>query len=405
MSLASNYTLLHNRIYRCFRNMSEFYRIPAHITSDESFEHLQQIENSLLYVLSKVPEYSKDMAQIELNRLQNPKLNVAVIATMSAGKSTLLNALIGKELLPSNVDATTAKIISIEDFDKMDSFEFTAMNDQGKIIDHGEVTQEHLRKMNTNKDVHIVSIRGDIDWVDNIPSGNLVLYDTPGPNVSVENDHKDRFQEFLFQHHSVTQPDLILYVMDATKLQVDDDAQLLHSLLESLTQLRLTVHQVFFVINKIDELDSERESVEDVVNRLKKYLLEHFDLQSPMVIPVCAMAAVLAQKKQQGIELSKKQSRVYQTMLYTYEPDVYPLHPMISLAKMYSTSGISQDFLNIQLFQRSGIPEIQYIIREYLEHRAKIIRLIQTSMWIWNNGLSMPVHTHTSVANLISKYL
>ena len=42
---------------------------------------------------------------------------VVVVATMSAGKSTVINALIGKELLHSANEATTATITRIHDND------------------------------------------------------------------------------------------------------------------------------------------------------------------------------------------------------------------------------------------------------------------------------------------------
>ena len=42
-----------------------------------------------------------------------------VIATMSSGKSTLINALLGQQILPSKNEACTAKTYSILDDDTM----------------------------------------------------------------------------------------------------------------------------------------------------------------------------------------------------------------------------------------------------------------------------------------------
>ena len=47
---------------------------------------------------------------------------VVVVATMSAGKSTVINALIGKELLHSANEATTATITRIHDKDDLPFF-------------------------------------------------------------------------------------------------------------------------------------------------------------------------------------------------------------------------------------------------------------------------------------------
>lgn len=48
--------------------------------------------------------------------------SVAVVATMSAGKSTLLNAMIGHRLLPARNEACTASVCRIEDCDELPAF-------------------------------------------------------------------------------------------------------------------------------------------------------------------------------------------------------------------------------------------------------------------------------------------
>lgn len=46
------------------------------------------------------------------------RYSVAVVATMSAGKSTLLNAMMCTDLLPSRNEACTATVFKIEDDDE-----------------------------------------------------------------------------------------------------------------------------------------------------------------------------------------------------------------------------------------------------------------------------------------------
>ena len=60
-----------------------------------------------------------------------------VVATMSSGKSTLINALIGRELLPSSNCACTAKAVAILDNDMMNDFRIHAVDSAGKysVID------------------------------------------------------------------------------------------------------------------------------------------------------------------------------------------------------------------------------------------------------------------------------
>ena len=58
--------------------------------------------------------------QTPLNLFKLPIKNIAVCATMSSGKSTLVNALLGNDVLPARNEATPAKITSI-----MDSYNFS----------------------------------------------------------------------------------------------------------------------------------------------------------------------------------------------------------------------------------------------------------------------------------------
>jgi len=58
---------------------------------------------------SKRSEYESDLQQIEeqINLVKNLELRMVIIAVMNAGKSTLINALIGQEILPTHGDSMT----------------------------------------------------------------------------------------------------------------------------------------------------------------------------------------------------------------------------------------------------------------------------------------------------------
>ena len=60
---------------------------------------------------------SKELFASNVSVNINKMYPMLVMATMSSGKSTLINALLGEELLPSKNEACTAKIYSIIDDD------------------------------------------------------------------------------------------------------------------------------------------------------------------------------------------------------------------------------------------------------------------------------------------------
>ena len=57
--------------------------------------------------------------KIITNYMSLPIINVGIFATMSAGKSTFINALLDKDIIPARNEACTSKIISIRDNDSM----------------------------------------------------------------------------------------------------------------------------------------------------------------------------------------------------------------------------------------------------------------------------------------------
>lgn len=67
----------------------------------------------------------------KLNISMNRVYPTLVVSTMSSGKSTLINALVGTELLPSMNRACTARAVAIMDNDLKTQFEIHAADKNG----------------------------------------------------------------------------------------------------------------------------------------------------------------------------------------------------------------------------------------------------------------------------------
>ena len=77
--------------------------------------------------------------------------NIAVCAPMSAGKSTLVNALLGSDVLPSMNEATTAKITSVYDKDGLTKIRGFRQKKVGKDFSN-DVDLKILREWNSSAD-------------------------------------------------------------------------------------------------------------------------------------------------------------------------------------------------------------------------------------------------------------
>ena len=233
---------------------------------------------------------------------------VMVLATMSSGKSTLINALLGEDILPSKNEACTAKVYSILDDDSMEEPKLYITSNDGHVNVIEENLAAALEEANNTDTVKDILISGDIKGVFNTDKALLVI-DTPGPNNSRDALHESITKNVLDKLYG----GLILYVMNATQMGINDDCQLL-SILRAHMQKHKKV-KVVFVINKMDAIDFEKESAAELICEIKKYI-ENNGIDNPDIIPVSALAANLFKKVLEGEKLTRSQ---YKSFLAMYE--------------------------------------------------------------------------------------
>ncbi len=227
---------------------------------------------------------------------------IAVVATMSSGKSTLINAMLGRELLPARNEATTATIAKIYDEDGMTNFTAEVRSVSGKIIQtFDNFTLADMDAVNTagNSDKYdgdnandrpsTIEIHGDIVGIDS-NNMRLVLSDTPGPNNSRTQEHKEHTHSLLNKEYKP----MILYVLNATQLATNDDNLLLKSVSQAMKAGgRQSNERFMFILNKADQFDpgkGEGEKLENAIKTVKEYLAKH-DIFEPRIFPVSALMA------------------------------------------------------------------------------------------------------------------
>ena len=212
---------------------------------------------------------------------------VNVVATMSAGKSTLINALLGQKLMPAKQEACTATITEIKD---NDSEHFTAKvyDKEGKLIEtQPELTYEVMEQLNSNPLVSKIRAEGNIPFVTS-EDVSLVLVDTPGPNNSRDPEHKAATYRML----SESSKTVVLYIMNATQLAVDDDNNLLKYVAESMkVGGKQSRDRFIFVVNKLDDFKKGEDSIDAALKKVKDYLADN-GIENPNIYPASALTAL-----------------------------------------------------------------------------------------------------------------
>ena len=155
---------------------------------------------------------------------------VNVIATMSAGKSTLINALLARKLMPSKQEACTATITEIKDCN-LEDFRAVVYDKGGNIIEEvPNLTYEVIQRLNDSKETFEIDVEGKIPFVFS-KEISLVLVDTPGPNNSRDEGHKAATYRMIDQSSKT----LVLYILNASQLAINDDNTLLSDVAASMS--------------------------------------------------------------------------------------------------------------------------------------------------------------------------
>ena len=217
------------------------------------------------------------------------KYSVAVVATMSAGKSTLLNAMLGSKILPSKNEACTAKVYSVEDDDNAEKF-MARKIEKGKPGKWAPATPELLQRFNDDCAADKIEIRGDIKAIRNMGSGHAVLlYDTPGPNNSRDLSHAEITKEIIQKSSFCS----LICVLNATQLGTEDEFALLTFIRKEIEK-KDTTSDVLFVLNKIDNFSfSGGDSIRDSLTVCKRHLRDCIGFSDITLVPVSSQTALL----------------------------------------------------------------------------------------------------------------
>lgn len=212
---------------------------------------------------------------------------VSVVATMSAGKSTLINALLGQKLMPSKNEACTATITEIKDTDD-NQFTAVAYNTKDEPIQTClNLTLKDMRKLNDNPQVSKIRVKGNIPFVTS-EDVKLVLIDTPGPNNARNPEHKATTCKML----SKSSKAVVLYIFNGTQLHTNDDDDLLSYVADSMkVGGKQSRDRFIFVLNKLDEFNQDEDSVEGTIEKVRNYL-EDSGIENPNIYPVSAKTAL-----------------------------------------------------------------------------------------------------------------
>ncbi len=318
------------------------------------------------------------------DNVQNAVFPINVIATMSAGKSTLINALLHKKLMPSKSEACTAAIIEILDRNTA-VFSADVFDKQGEfLLDVKELTYDIMSELNEDERVSRIEAEGNIPFLDS-RSMALMLVDTPGPNNSQNQAHKNTTYQAIRDDSN----NLILYVLNGTQLKTKDDARLLRYAAGQIKKGGKQVRDRFlFVVNKMDEFNPEEEDIAKTILSVKDYLSQ-YGIEDPQIFPCSAFAALNIRTYLKDIDIGRltwEQMSQMPSAAGDTLPMIYKFvnHKSMHLEQYSTLSPSAQSELNYRLMKAQergdikeqalihcGICSIEAAITAYVKKYAK----------------------------------
>lgn len=306
---------------------------------------------------------SNSMLADELVRLEKGDFKIALVAPFSAGKSTFINSIIGKDLLSMDIRAETSVITKIS-YAKEIKIEITYFKHaQVDVIDTDELGQpltydtckEMLSKITTVRDetneerIKQVVVYCPLD----ICKDNVEIIDTPGL-FSRHEKHE------AITNNIIPQVNAVIFMIDPDSVGEEHFTDKIRNYVQSAknSSLEEDGRHIFFVINKIDVFDPEdiskaRHELEEVLSGI---------LRRPNIHEVSAYFGMRSKQLLSGdlsiIDIQKdKKIKI---------PD--PADPEYTIAGRQITEAHADDILCF-----SKIKELEMSLGEYLQSKNKYL--------------------------------
>ncbi|MFI3190765.1 hypothetical protein BCS42_00385 [Crenothrix sp. D3] len=243
-------------------------------------------------------------------KLAYPALRIATIGTTSAGKSTLVNGLIGRKIAPMDAAELSAGILhlvhspqsrlQIQKPDKGGTWKGMDQSnwDDKSIYDH--VRENVFKVYHKDKETQTISvpevrIEGPLlpaAWTDllKLPAGvGIEIYDLPGLNSIADKDNLKVIQDHLKQCFS-------LVVMDYSQTDSSNRSKLLKQVKKVVEALGGKTDAMLFVLNGVNKRNETDDPLDDRVADFALAIQTELRLpETPKIISINAQALFYAQ--------------------------------------------------------------------------------------------------------------
>ncbi len=245
-------------------------------------DDIVKLMDGMLAFRAKYPKFGlpepADDFKLSKELLTKGEFNLAVCGKVKNGKSSLINALIGRDLLPVCNDVATSRVFKISNAEEDKFFVVYANGDKKEItqqdlIAYGsQAVVDQNGELDLAKSIAYIQVFTKIDF---LPEG-VSLIDTPGVGSTYP-------QHTVITKQYIKMADAALFVMNPTPLE---DIEV-----EFLKEVVNVTPGIIFITTKIDQ--NGNESVEESVKRNQKIIEESVGKELPFGLDILKMSSLL----------------------------------------------------------------------------------------------------------------
>lgn len=196
--------------------------------------------------------------------------NILVVANVSAGKSTLINSIIGHRLNKAKTTACTNKLVRI----------YNKIAKDGITLCNLHNAYEYFQDISCIDSESFAC--ASLHFSSNLHNSNVCFIDTPGINNSCDLKHRN-ITEYAIKNISY---DVVIYVSNARYFGTNDEYSILSFLKKHVKK------PIIFVLNQLDCFYKEEDSIKKMLKDYNNDLIK-LGFKSPCIVPIMAYPALL----------------------------------------------------------------------------------------------------------------
>lgn len=323
-------------------------------SANYEYVNKHMITNEMICVWSSVQSYVKSH-----NR------NITFTATMSAGKSTLINAIIGQELSYAKKAACTATVMKFISAPIVGCLSNVFSENENNTCLKPDEVRKLTKKRETPCDIvcHFDSV---------LSKHKITLIDTPGVNSSQNPEHKKITRKELTGEET----DLLVYVIPVENYGSEGDY--LHL---SYIKKKVQYNNIVFAVNMMDTCDFEDDSVQEIVSDIKEHLIG-IGYENPIVCPMSAKAGMLIKQALSGNKLLKNDKNRCETFVNIFTGEdlclgkYYPSTVELKISNTKDLQNVGIDVEKIKnAYINTGLPGFEKLLFDMSEEEKAICRM------------------------------